>query len=70
MTEDYKVVKCEQCGAEFVAYKTRRFCDNCRRLCNIACIRRHQATIPIEERRAAKRRYYHAAKNRRKEHAD
>ena len=48
------------CGEKFFGYFTRRFCTECRRLRNLDCIRRHQAGIPIEERRRKKRFYYHA----------
>ena len=35
-------VTCEQCGKKFTGYYTRRFCDDCRRLRNIALVRRSQ----------------------------
>ena len=56
--KNYKVVKCEQCGVEFTGFVTRRFCDECKRLRNIECVKRRKAQIPAEERRAANLRYY------------
>lgn len=59
MTEDerYKIVTCEECGAKFTGYFTRRFCDNCRRLRNIATVKRCRARIPKEKIREQRRRY-------------
>ena len=34
-------VTCEQCGKKFTGYYTRRFCDDCRRLRNIAYMRKY-----------------------------
>ena len=60
-------VTCEQCGKQFTAWFTRRFCDECRRLRNIAVVKRNQAAHRTDEAWQARRRAANSRYRKRKE---
>ena len=56
-------VTCEQCGKKFTGYFTRRFCDDCRRLRNIAYMRTWHAAHPDYQKQLRARKKKEAQAN-------